>query len=171
LEYWPTYKCLSEESRKRWATGAWLQSTTIPHAPGLAAHSFAWVVERELRTTIIDKFRASVTQAILNTNEEEAKFLREYLRGYGGLSLGQMLTVIERSTRSRTPLLATFGQWLKREYPWLGAGLQRLRTDKMITIRNRENHADLQTINTDDLMTMAETCKEFLNHLHMTRPG
>jgi tetratricopeptide (TPR) repeat protein len=170
LEYWPTYKCLSEESRKRWATGAWLQSTTIPHAPGLAAHSFAWVVERELRTTIIDRFRASVTPANFNTDEEEAKFLQRYLRGYGGLSLGQMLTVIERSMRSRNPLLATFGQWLKREYTWLGAGLQRLRTDKMIALRNREDHADLQTIKTNDLVTMARTCKELLNLLHTTRP-
>lgn len=38
LEYWPAYECLSAESRERWATGTWLRSTAIPHAPGLAAH-------------------------------------------------------------------------------------------------------------------------------------
>lgn len=170
LEYWPAYECLSEESRERWASGAWLRSTTIPHALGLAAHSFAWVVERELRTTIIDTFRTTVAPAILNSSEEEAQYLQRYLRGYGGLSLGQMLMIIERSMRSHTPLLAAFGQWLRREHPWLGAGLQRLPTDKMIVLRNREDHADIQTINAHDLATMSQTCREVLNLLHASGP-
>lgn len=127
-------------------------------------------MERELRTTIIDTFRTTATPAILNTNEEEAKFLQRYLQGYGGLSLGQMLTIIELSMRSRAPLLAAFGQWLRREHSLLGAGLQRLRTDKMIALRNREDHADMQTINANDLATMARTCRELLNLLHTTRP-
>ena len=136
----------------------------------LAAHSFAWVVERELRTTLIDTFGTTVTPAILNTNDKEAELLRVYLQGYGGLTLGQMLKSIELSMRSRAPLLAAFGQWLRREHRLLGAGLQRLDTRTMTELRNREDHADLQTINANDLATTGRLCRELLNLLHTTRP-
>ncbi len=127
------------------------------------------MVERELRTTIFDKFRTTITPALLSANDDDAMLLQRYVQGYGGLSLGQMLTIIERSKRSRSPLLKAFCEWLRREHPWLGAGLQRLRTDRMIALRNREDHADMQSIAPADLATMAQTCRDLLNLVVMPR--
>ena len=166
MEYWPAYQRLAPESRERWATGPLLRSATIPHGPGLAAHSFAWVVERELRTTIFDKFRRAVMSRPFTNAEEDDKLQQRYVRGCGGLSLGQMLSLIERGTQARTPLVREFGDWLRRERPWLRVGLPRIRTDSIIALRNRENHADLQTVQADEVKTMEGTCRDLLNILH-----
>jgi hypothetical protein len=166
IEYWPAYQRLAPESRERWATGALLRSTTIPHSPGLAAHSFAWVVERELRTTIFDKFRTAVMSRPFKNAEEDDKLLQGYVQGYGRISLGQMINLIERGTQARTPLVRELGDWLKREHPWLRAGLSRIRTDSITALRNREDHADRQTVKADELKTMEGACREILNILH-----
>lgn len=166
LEYWPIYARLAQESQERWSTGVWLRTLNLPHAAGLAAHSFAWVVERELRTTIIDRFRGAVAPGLVKTNTAEEIALVRYLQGYGGITLGQIFTTIERTKQSRSPLLDAFREWLKREHPWLAAGLQRMRTDKIVALRNREDHADLQTISAVDATTMRQTCYDVLNLLH-----
>jgi tetratricopeptide (TPR) repeat protein len=165
LEYWPTYARLAPESQERWSTGAWLRNVDIPHSAGLAAHSFAWVVERELRTTIMDRFRTTVTRHPLNVSTVDDEVLGRYLQS-GIITLGQMVKTIERSSQIRSPLLSTFRDWLEGEHPWLAVGLQRLRTDKIIRLRNREDHADLHTMTATDASTMRQTCYDLLNLLH-----
>lgn len=166
LEYWPIYARLAPESQECWSTGVWVRRSNMPHAPALAVHSFAWVVERELRTTIIDRFRVALPSDFINTNAADDKTLVRYLQGYGRITLGQILTIIERAIQSRGPLLSAFRDWLIREHPSLAEDLKRLRTDELLALRNRVAHADLQTISAAEATTMRQTCYDVLNLLH-----
>lgn len=164
LEYWPAYGSLDTQSKERWAVGEWLRESGLPQAAGLAAHSFAQVAERELRANIFDKFREARPDLLSRKDEADDRFLANYLRGVGGLTLGQMLTIIGRADRSRG-LTGAFGEWLKREHPWFMARFRSLRPDRIARLHRDEKHA-LRVLAGSEAATAAADCRALIELTH-----
>jgi tetratricopeptide (TPR) repeat protein len=168
--YWPAFLQLDNDSRQRWVTGTWLLGTNAPQGAGTSVHCFAGIVERELRTAIFEPFAEYVrsrSDVLAQCTDDEAtrEFCR-YLKGRGLFTLGQMFKVFGFTRRPALRIIASFAEWLKRDRPWLISGLDRLRTDKIVDFRNREDHADIRTIKTDEAEEMSRICREVINLLH-----
>lgn len=76
-----------------------------------------------------------------------------------------MFKVLEFARRPQAPIIAAFARWLNRECPWLLSQLGRLRTDKITSFRNRENHANIHGIKANDAEVMSSICREVINLL------
>jgi hypothetical protein len=164
--YWPNFSSLSPDDQQRWVTGSWLLATDAPHGPGLAVHCFARVVEGELRNKIFRRFAeyARANPAVL-TGCADDPFGR-YLKGRDrNLFLGQMFKVLSEAQSPESPLVSYFADWLKRDNPWLLTGLARLRTDKIVGFRNREDHADVRIIKTPEAEAACQSCREVIDLL------
>lgn len=168
--HWPAFAQLDTDSRQRWVSGAWLLGTNAPQGAGISVHCFAWVVERELRTAIFEPFAEYVRSHsdVLEqcTDDEATREFCRYLKGRGLFTLGPMFKVFGFTRRPASRIIASFAEWLKRDRPWLISGLDRLRTDKIVYFRNREDHADIRTIKTDEGEEMSKICREVINLLH-----
>jgi hypothetical protein len=160
--YWPAFAQLDEDSRQRWVTGALLLGTNALQGAGIAVHCFAWVVERELRSTIFAPFaehaRSHPDILSLCADDEATREFCRYLKGRGILALGQMFKVLGLARRPQAPIIASFAQWLSRERPWLLSQLDRLPTDKITSFRNREDHANIRIINAHEAEAMSNIC-------------
>jgi len=143
--------------------GTWLRHNSSPEFAGLASHSFVWVVERELHTTIFEKFRAHAPKHLVTGMRDgvDQPFL-QYLRDAGGLALGQMFKILKGSNSMPDPLIRSFVEWLRRERPGFSAAFQKIPAERINRRRNREDHADIRMITPDEAATMAEDCRKLL---------
>lgn len=185
--YWPPFGDLATESKEKWVWGTWLLNSKVPGGAGLAAHCFAWVVERELCTTIFAPFRESAKSRpeLFTLDDENSKPFVQYLAGAeadlfaggpqsarGGharrpnFALGQMLWTLNKAREPGTLLHSAFAQWLGEKNPTLLPRFATVRTDTITAFRNREDHADLHSITMSDAETMNRRCRHLINLLH-----
>jgi tetratricopeptide (TPR) repeat protein len=166
--YWPAFADLATESKERWAMGTWLLSSKRPAGAGLAVHCFAWVVERELHTTIFAPFKdnAKGHPELFILDDEDSKPFVQYLTGRINFVLGPMLWTLNKAWEPRTPLHSTFAQWLNGKNPMLLPRFETVRTDTITTFRNREDHADLPSMTMSDAEIMNRRCRHLINLLH-----
>jgi tetratricopeptide (TPR) repeat protein len=166
--YWLPFANLATESKQKWALGTWLLSLTLPAGAGEAAHCFAWVVERELRTTIFAPFQDDTRgrPELFTPDDEDSKPFARYVTGCPTFTLGQMLRTLDIAREPRTALQSSFAQWLNGKNPLLLPRFATVRTDTIMKFRNREDHADLLSITTSDAETMSRACRHLINLLH-----
>jgi tetratricopeptide (TPR) repeat protein len=169
--HWASFAKLQPESKKRWATGAWLLSADMPHPPDVAAQCFSWAVERELRSAVFAAFAEHTKKhpGLLDSDtDERTKIFSRYLKGYPNITLGQMLTTLEGALRWQSHLTTQLAQWLKSEHPQLLSKLPGLHTDRISELRNRAVHGVPQTITTAEAQEMATLCQGLISALHPT---
>ena len=166
--YWPAFADLATESKQKWASGTWLLSSNLPEGAGLAAHCFAWVVERELHTTIFAPFKDDLRSCpeLLTLDDEDSKLFVHYLTGRTTFALGQMLWTLNRAREPQTPLHSAFAQWLNVKNPRFLPRLATAGTNTITTFRNREDHADQHSITMSDAEIMSKACRRLINLLH-----
>ena len=170
--HWSTFAKLHRDTKERWVTGSCLLAANAVPGAGLAVHCFAWVVERELRNTVFAPFAEHARQhpELMGADAgDETRILSGYLKGYGNITLGQMFTILRRAQHPPSQLITGFAQWLKSEHPRLPIGLRPLCTGKIINLRNREAHADMQPITGTEAEAMATICRDVIDVLHRTR--
>jgi tetratricopeptide (TPR) repeat protein len=166
--YWPAFASLGSESKQKWALGTWVLSSNLPGGAGIAAHCFAWVVERELHTTIFAPFKDNAIgrPELFALDDGDSKPFVQFLTGRATFVLGQMLWTLNKAREPRTTLHSTFAQWLKEKNPTLLPRFATVRTDTITTFRNREDHADLLSITMSDAEAMNRRCRHLINLLH-----
>jgi hypothetical protein len=169
--YWPDFVRLNMDDQQRWITGSWLLGTNAPQGAGIAVHCFARVTEGELRVGLFARFAdyASSHPALLTDCRDDDKIVGPFCRYLKGqdknLGLGSMFKILGVARRPATAIISSFAGWLKSDYPWLLASLDRLRTDKVVAYRNRENHPDIR-IEVHEAEEMGRICREIINLLH-----
>jgi hypothetical protein len=89
-----------------------------------------------------------------------------YLRGTGTvLALGQMCKVLTLARHPASPLTSDFADWIRRDRPWLLPGLGRIRTDRIVDFRNREDHPDARVPNAQEAEEASRICREVIDLL------
>ena len=89
-----------------------------------------------------------------------------YLKGRDrDLALGQMFKILTMAQRPESPSVSIFADWLKRDNPWLLTGLARLRTDRIVDFRNREDHPDIRIVKTHDAEVACQSCRDVIDLL------
>jgi len=166
--YWTAFADLVTESKQKWAWGTWLLSSNLPGGAGLAAHCFAWVVERELHTTIFAPFKDDTKgrPELFSPDDEDSKPFVLYLTGRTTFVLSQMLWTLNKARKPRTLLHSAFAQWLSAKNPRLLPRFAMVRTDTITTFRNRENHADPHPITVSDAGIISRECRRLIDLLH-----
>ena len=118
--HWPSFQSLDEKSRKQWVGAAlllWGSSTPSWNRALLrtqAGGAIAGIVEDQLRR-LLDRFRQEKGNVVLetvSTSSSQEKFLK-YLKG-SGLTLGEMIHVIDDAVRLPVPSYPDLKEWLKR---------------------------------------------------------
>jgi tetratricopeptide (TPR) repeat protein len=164
--YWPAFIRLTIEDQQQWVNGSWLLGTNVPHGAGLAVHCFAGIVEQHLRTRIFAPFseHARSRPEVLAgcTDDPFSRYVKSGDKNFG---LGQMFKVLDLARRPASPLVSSFADWLNRGHPWLLAGLAPLRTDRIVSFRNREDHRDVRLIEAHEAEESSRICREVLNLL------
>ena len=177
LELWPPYGGLDSESRERWRTAALLMHY-VPLIEPLqrqallesAAQGFAKVVELELRKRVFGLFRVEVGRsedlrsfATKGLSSEDTKVFCRYLLGAGKkerLSLGDILCILDSSSKSGAPIWVRFHQWIQRQNPQL---LERVSVlQRVVDLRNPAAH---KTLSPDEANTMPRACRDVLTAL------
>jgi len=166
--YWPPFASLATESKQKWALGTWLLSLNLRAGTGEAAHCFAWVVERELRTTIFAPFKDDIKgrPELFTLDDEDSSPFVGYLTGCPKFTLGEMLRTLDSAREPRTGLHSAFAEWLNGKNPMLLPRFATVRADTIRTFRNREDHADLLSITASDAEIMNRRCRHLINLLH-----
>lgn len=167
--YWSTFSKLGLESQQRWAYGTWLMSSARGNA-GLAAHCFAWVLEREVRETIFAPYKAT-RPTVFAKNETESPFLARYLLRGDLPSLGQMLTLLRHAKQPSSKVVLEFATWLSRTAnPRSALTVDLKAIDRIVSVRNREDHANPLSITNEEAEAMARDSRGILDLLHAARP-
>jgi hypothetical protein len=169
--YWPAFVHLSTDDQQRWVTGSWLLGTNAPQGAGIAVHCFARVVEGELRTNIFAPFaeyaRGHADILAHCTHDEKIRPFCRFLKGHdSNFALGQMFKVLRFAQRNAAPIISAFAEWLKRDHPWFLTGLDRLRTDRIVDFRNREDHPDIRIMKTHEAEETSKDCRGVINLLY-----
>jgi tetratricopeptide (TPR) repeat protein len=165
--YWPTFGRLTMDDQQRWVTGSWLLGTNAPQGAGLAVHCFARVVEGELRTSIFARFAEYARcQSEILAGCPDDPFCR-YLKGCEkNLALGQMFKILGFARRPASSIISFFAEWLKGDNQWLQAGIGRLRTDRIVDFRNREDHPDTRIVEVHQAEEISKICRDVVDLLH-----
>jgi tetratricopeptide (TPR) repeat protein len=168
--HWPTFAKLAKDSKERWVTGTWLLATPTQNvAPGIASHCFAWVVERELRSTIFEPFAAFERERRLEPHadvNEQTRVLIAYLNGTSPVTLGQMLYILGQVRKAQFPTYALFTQWLNAGLPSFLARIDHINTYKITEFRNREDHAKMQNVTRTEAEEMNIICRDLVGAIH-----
>ena len=110
--------------------------------------------------------RLFATEPEILTGCEDSPFSR-YLEGREpNLALGQMFKIIGFAQRPASRVMAAFADWLKGEHPVLLAALSGLRTDKIVTFRNREDHPDVRLIGRHEADETNQICRDVITILY-----
>jgi tetratricopeptide (TPR) repeat protein len=145
--HWSAFNCLDEESKQRWAAGIHLlgaKSLGGP-SPGFAVHAFSGVIERALWKLVFIPFREEYRRnpglvGDISAPVKDAKPFCQFLTGDVEPTIGLMLIVARKSVNSRQIPFGQFAEWLKGKWPSYFKRVRQFREQKMIELRNREDH-------------------------------
>ncbi len=165
-DYWEIFKRLDPESRSEWAALLLLLRGVPAQLAHLSCVGFSRVVERELNGKVFEPFRASVAPHIsLSTHESDGRLSR-YIERRAGLTLGDMLWLLDRANTSQSPLLRSFQAWITQNDLQGLHTLSRAQRRRIQEIRNRAAHPSAARLTEVEIKELETGCRKVLDLLH-----
>jgi tetratricopeptide (TPR) repeat protein len=172
-EQWPRFEKLQADCRTAWLYAVWQTYLELPIQGGelhnfrAAIYQYGWILERELRSRIFERFRERVLKdQSLNTKsiQEHHRWPKDDLLCYlqkkqYTLTLGKMIKIIEDASSLRNETEGALVRWLQKRFPNLNASIPSMK--KLNSEWRRVKH-ETPAYQRSDVVNNSSLCKEAL---------